>query len=337
MILFSHIHLPATIMMSSSKNLLFFLLCFCLTACQSETKVETKVLHSPYFGLAPTETPQILAPEIISTSLTEYNGTFSPDGREFFYTSEAGGKGHIVYTRLDSLDNWTTPQIASFSGTHSEYDPLFSPDGTSLYFSSERPVNDSSPEGPTHIWRVEKTAAGWGEPIHIPLTGQGDFFSSITTAGDIYFNTWNTGEILKATATDSGYHVSALPEIINSRIDAGDAFISPNEEYLIYRSYYNDGYGRGDLYISFKVNGEWTAPENLGEPINSQSHEMCPFVTTDGKMFIFASDRMADYYASKDLEGLKQKFHSHDNGQLNIYYMSADFIDNMKAKHLTGE
>lgn len=325
------------ILMSATIRFIIIVICYGLSACQTEAEIESRVLRSPYFGLVPTEIPQLLAPEIISTSLTEYNGTFSPDGQEFFYTSEAGGKGHIVYTCLDSFDSWSSPEIASFSGTDSEYDPLFSPDGTSLYFSSERPVNDSSPEGNTHIWQVKRTISGWGEPIQVPLTGQGDYFSSITEIGDIYFNTWNTGKILKATATDSGYQVAELPEIINSRSDVGDPFISPDESYLIYRAFYQEGFGRGDLYISFNLNGEWTAPENLGEPINSRGHEICPFVTNDGKMFIFASDRMADYYASKDLEGLKQKFHSYDNGQLNIYYMSADFIDNMKTKHLTGE
>lgn len=323
--------------MPSSKNLPFFLLCFSLTACQSETKVETRVLHSPYFGLVPTETPQLLAPEIISTSLTEYNGTFSPDGAEFFYTSEAGGKGHIVYTRLDSTNQWTNPQIASFSGKYSEYDPLFSPDGSSLYFSSERPVEDSESRNQTHVWKVDRMIDGWAEPQLIRLSEQGDYFSSITAQGDLYYNIWNTGKILKATQTDTGFVSVELPEIINSRSDVGDPFISPDESYMIYRAFYDEGFGRGDLYISFNIKGQWTAPENLGEPINSRSHEICPYVTTDGQLFIFASDRMNEYYSEQTLEEIQEKSHSYDNGNSNIYYKSADFIQEMKQKHLSKQ
>lgn len=324
-------------MISSPKILTFVLLCFCLNACQEEKNTATKALQSPYFGLVPTETPQLLAPEIISTSLTEYNGTFSRDGTEFFYTSEAGGKGHIVYTILDSTNQWTTPQIASFSGKYSEYDPLFSPDGASLYFSSERPVNDSESRNQTHVWKVDRMIDGWAEPQLIRLSQQGDYFSSVTVQGDLYYNIWNTGKILKATQTDTGFVSAELPEIINSRSDVGDPFISPDESYMIYRAFYNEGFGRGDLYISFNINGQWTAPENLGEPINSRSHEICPFVTTDGKLFIFASDRMNEYYSDQTLEEIQEKSHSHDNGNSNIYYMAADFIQRMKARHLMEE
>jgi len=91
------------------------------------------------------------------------------------------------------------------------------------------------------------------------------------------------------------------------------------------------------LYISFNINGEWTTPENLGEPINSSSHEMCPYVTTDGKFFIWASGRLQSYFSAKAGESLKEwqkKIQSSDNGNLNIYYRSADFIEKMKTKHL---
>lgn len=296
--------------------------------------LQAQQLAAPYFGLIPSNKPQILAPDIISTVLGEYNGTFSPDGREFFYTCEVAGKGQIVYTHLDADEQWSRPEIAAFSGTYSEYDPLFSPDGQQLYFSSQRPLNEAENGGKTHIWFISRTESGWSEPACIPLSDKGDYYSSISQAGNIYFNIWNTGDILKATPSDSGYTTEVLPDIINGKTDVGDPFISPEEDYLIFRAYFNEGYGRGDLYISFNINGAWTQPENLGEPINSQAHEICPYVTTDGKFFIFASDRLQTYYSNESLEGIQQKYRSYDNGNSNIYYMSADFIQVMKAKHI---
>ncbi|MFK7924314.1 MAG: hypothetical protein AB8H47_20320 [Bacteroidia bacterium] len=289
-------------------------------------------LEGPYFGLVPTDTPQMLAPGIISTVLTEYNGTFSPDGNAFFYTSEAAGKGNITYTKLGADNTWTKAEIADFSGKYSEYDPLFSPDGNRLYFSSERPMPQSE-QRTTNIWFVNRTESGWSEPNPLALSGMGDYYSSITQNGDIYFNIWNTGKILKATKTDSTYFTQELPEIINSRSDVGDPFISPNEDYLIYRAFYDEGYGRGDLYISFNIEGNWTKPENLGDQINTNGHEICPYVTADGKMFIFASDRLQEYYSDETLAELQAKYQSYDNGNSNIYYMSAAFIQRMKAKH----
>lgn len=301
--------------------------------CNQPKEQETEKLQGPYFGIVPTDTPQMLAPGIISTMLTEYNGTFSPDGTEFFYTTDAVGKSRIVTTKLGADNVWSQPEIASFSGKHSEYDPLFSPDGSRLYFSSERP-NPQSDQPNTHIWYLNRTESGWSEPNHFPLSGMGDYYSSITQNGDIYYNIWNTGKILKASKTDSNYVSQELPEIINSRTDAGDPFISPNEDYLIYRAYYDEGFGRGDLYITFNIEGNWTKPENLGDQINTNGHEICPYVTTDGKIFIFSSDRLEQYYSDETLAELKAKYQSYDNGNSNIYYMSAAFIEEMKAKHL---
>lgn len=316
-------------------NFLCIICCCCLIiGCEDESTEKDLKLNSPYFGLISTETPQIMGPGIISTELGEYNGTFSPDGKEFFYTSEVAGKGNIVSTKLDLANNWTKPEIASFSGKYSEYDPLFSPDGLKLYFSSERPVDQSGVKNQSNIWFIERNENGWSEPQYLELSGKGDYYSSITNQGNIYFNIWNTGKILKATQTDSGYVSEELPEIINSRSDVGDPFISPEEDYLIFRAYFNEGYGRGDLYISFKINGNWTTPENLGEPINSNAHEICPYVTTDGKLFLFASDRLIKSYSSESVDDLKKKYQSYDNGNSNIYFMSAGFIEKMKKKHL---
>lgn len=139
----------------------------------------------------------------------------------------------------------------------------------------------------------------------------------------------------RALNTPDGYKVEALPEVLNSSNGEGDPFVSPDEDYIIYRGY-NNSLGRGDLYISYNINGDWTAPENLGEPINSSAHEMCPYVTVDGKYFIFSSSRIAEEYeftATENLNAAKNKHHSKDNGELNIYYMSADFIAEKRKKY----
>lgn len=62
---------------------------------------EKPAANLPFFGLQPKELPQILLPGVVSSVLSEYNGTFSPDGTEFFYTSEFNGKGTLVHMKLD--------------------------------------------------------------------------------------------------------------------------------------------------------------------------------------------------------------------------------------------
>lgn len=319
------------------KILIQWLLVAVLLSVASCNRTNSKIeITNPFFGVVPTAFPQLLVPELIASPAEEYNGTFSPDGTEFYYTTDIPENAFITFTELQEDNSWSEPKVASFSGVYSDYDPLFSPDGEKLFFSSSRPAADNMD---SKIWFVERINGGWSEPEPVSLTGSEnrEYYSSLTRKGDIYFNIWSTGNIFKAQKTDSGYKVELLPEIVNGNYDKGDPFISPDEDYLIFRGYRNDSYGRGDLYICFKINGQWTEPENLGEPVNSKANEMCPYVTTDGKIFIFASsriDKKVKINPLDDIQKVHQKFRSSDNGETNIYYMSTDFIEDFRKKHM---
>ncbi|WP_181899482.1 TolB family protein [Flagellimonas nanhaiensis] len=317
---------------------LFLLLILIFSACKQTPQIENPepeaLNKGPFFGVAPTEEPQLLAPELLASPVTEYNGTFNPEGTEFYYTTDIPSNAYITYTQMQEDSTWSPSRIASFSGEFSDFDPLFSPDGNRIYFSSSRPKGDNEN---SKIWYVERQAEGWSKPTRIVLTGEEDneYYSSLTHNGTIYFNIWSKGDMYKAVPKDSIFEVTLLPEIINTGGEKGDPFIDPNEEYLIFRGYDNS-LGKGDLFITYNINGEWTAPENLGEPINSTEHEMCPWVSQDGKLFVFASGRRPESLSAGPTDPI-QKVHevaSYNTGQLNLFYMSTDFIQRMKQKHL---
>jgi len=316
--------------------LLTWLLLLFLIACQKQSKdVTATTYRNPFFGVNPTNTPQLLAPDLLASPAEEYNGAFSPDGKAFYYTTDIPENAFITFTYLQADNTWSKPQVAPFSGYYSDFDPLSSPDGSKLFFSSSRPLPDNQN---SKIWYVERTENGWTEPQSVTLTGSenNEFHSSITTQGDIYFNIWSTGNIYKASPSDTGYVVAALPDSFNADYNQGDPYISPDEDYLIFRGYRGDSYGRGDLYISFKINDSWTEPENLGEPINSAANEMCPMVSPDGKLFIFASSRITERVLPDPLDPItkvQDKFTSYNNGMMNIYYQSADFIAELRKKY----
>ena len=320
------------------QTLALFGLSLLLIGCTPPNEQSSDTLSEPFFGVSPSDSVQVLAPGIVSTSLFEYNGTFSPVGDEFYYTVSLPNRGQVVFMKLGNDNTWSEPKFASFSSEFSEVDPLFSPDGSRLYFTSNRPTSDSTRAGQNHIWYVEKVADGWSEPQLVTLTEIGDFYSSLTHNGDIYFNRWSTGDIYKGMKTDSTYTVERLPDVINLGHSVGDPFISPNEDYLIFRgNNMENSVGAFDLYISFRIDNEWTEPLNLGEPINSTAREICPFITADGSLFIFASNRQIEDFKTAPLHPIatfRDKSQSFDNGAWNIYYTSTAFIDRLKAQSL---
>ncbi len=63
------------------------------------------------------------------------------------------------------------------------------------------------------------------------------------------------------------------------------------------------GFGENDVYRARRLNGQWTAPENLGRPVSSEFREFDPFIAPDESYVIFASTRPgglggADLYVS---------------------------------------
>jgi hypothetical protein len=82
-----------------------------------------------------------------------------------------------------------------------------------------------------------------------------------------------------------------LSNAINSDSYEADIFVAPDESYLIFSADKPGGYGSGDLYISFRnANGIWTDAKNIGNKINADRSEYCPFVTSDGKYFFYTKE-----------------------------------------------
>ncbi|HND89463.1 MAG TPA: SPOR domain-containing protein, partial [Saprospiraceae bacterium] len=57
---------------------------------------------------------------------------------------------------------------------------------------------------------------------------------------------------------------------------------------MLFSSLRPGGFGGWDIYVSNFVSGEWSAPRNLGSPLNTQGNEVTPFY--DGNNLYFSSD-----------------------------------------------
>lgn len=55
-----------------------------------------------------------------------------------------------------------------------------------------------------------------------------------------------------------------------------------------------------DIYVSYKKNGIWTAPENLGPPVNTDEHDAAIALSPDGsQLFIYKGEGEGDIYLSR--------------------------------------
>ncbi|MFT3908242.1 MAG: hypothetical protein QM737_02355 [Ferruginibacter sp.] len=279
---------------------------------------------------------EIFGNDIISTGLSERDFALSPDGTEIFYTlqSPQGIFQTMLYLKKDNKGNWSKPAIAPFAGKFSDLEPAFTADGKQLFFSSNRPLNGSETKD-FDIWVVEKENGKWGDPHNIgsPVNTTADeFYPSVAKNGNLYFtaaykNAVGKEDIWFAIRENGKYNEPVcLDTNVNSRTYEFNAFVSPDEDYIIFTSYgRKDDKGKGDLYMSIKdASGKWLPARNL-TMLNSNKMDYCPFVSFDKKILFFTSERntlQSSYPAAIKLDDLVRSFASPQNGGGDIYWVS---------------
>jgi Tol biopolymer transport system component len=305
-------------------------LIFCLSVdCAAQSR------HA-YASDKPISEPVMFGEGVISTPLDELNACFTPDGETIYYCINAPSNriGVIMFSQFEK-GKWRSPQVAPFSGQYTDYDPFISPDGKRLFFISNRPLEGKPVEGKRpnfDIWVVEKNKTGWSAPTNLgaPVNNDADqYYPSIAANGTLYFSTIKQGDkggfdLYRAGFVDGKYtEPEKLSDAVNSQFTEIDACIAPDESFIVFASYNRpEELGRGDLYISYQQNGEWTPAKNLGEKINSNAREYCPILSPDGKYFFFTSFRgFADKPLDKAVthEQLVQHLGSPWNGTGNVY------------------
>ncbi len=261
---------------------------------------------------------KIFAPNFISTEEYEFGSVFNRAQTEFYYGVNVNGRNEIRFSeRLDG--RWNKPRVLLADGKYGYNDPFLSPDENRLYFISDRALDGQGGSKDIDIWYIERDLDGWSEPInagpninseaeeyYISFTRDGTmFFATNVNAPedrnrrdhDIYSSKFIDGTFQPALALGSG---------VNTSNYEADVFVDPDLSYLIFCSTRPEGMGRGDLYISFMgPDGKWSEATNMGTKVNSSSHELCPFVTADGKFLLYTSDEDIYWISTEIIQELR--------------------------------
>ena len=300
-------------------------------------KDDTSVLKGPYLGQEPPGmTPEVFAPGIISTGFDELFGSFTPDGKEFYYI--LGGEPIWTILVLKEKNGvWTKPEVTSFSPKYRGKFCL-SPDGNKIVLTSLRPLNGKgAPSKEFHTWIVERTKTGWSEPKLIKILDHA-FAPSLAANGNMYFFIHHQGrQDLYMSKFLSGRYTEpvSLGNAVNSAQDEFDPFIAPDEKYLMFTS---NRTGNNGIYICYKKkDGSWTQAKHMGPEINSMDWVNVGSVTPDGKyIFLFGIKSNYKSYSEKPLsyEEKIEILSGPGNGSIDIYWVDAKIIEELKPEEL---
>lgn len=260
--------------------------------------------------------------------------TISQNGKIAYFSLQSGLSEVSVLVQVEKVNNvWSNPQLLPFSGKYKDLEPFLSPDNLRLYFASNRPLSAKQNEPKDFdIWYVERENKHqtWGAPINIgkPInTDLDEFYPSISNNLHLYFTKAEPNKkdniYVSRWKNDTYSTPQELSENINTNGYEFNAYIAPDESYIIFTGYAREnGLGSGDLYISYKnKDGKWKPAVSMGKTTNSKQMDYCPFVHTATNTLYFTSKRSVFESVNdfKDINEVIIELNKSENGKSKIY------------------
>lgn len=286
--------------------------------------------EQPFFGLQPPGmVPKPFAPGIINTNADEAVYSFMAGGTVFIISREepqTDEEGRAVYgnyiTELRD-GRWTEFRPVELVTGPSDPTVSLEPGDDAIYFGERKGPEGGkeSADSDINIWMVRRTEDGFsnarmiGPPISTEVN---DIWPSVTADGTIYFFSEREGgvgkdDIYMARLVEGEYRqVESIGEPVNTPEYEIDPFIALDESYLIFGSNGLGGFGGIDLFISFRdEDGSWSEPVNMGDEINTDTHDERPYVTRDGRYLFFST---------------------YKSGNLDVYWVDAAVIEDLRPR-----
>ncbi|MGC9373694.1 MAG: TolB family protein [Bacteroidales bacterium] len=326
-------------------SLIIILAGLVLFSCQKEKE---QALTGLYLGQnLPGDSAELFAPGIVSTGMSERDIAIYPDGSEIYFCRNIGNHKFATIFYSKQVDGKRKQsEVLEFcrNPNYTYIEPFISPDGDKLFFVSNMNEDGGKPRS-ADVWVSERLNGHWDKPSNLgePVNSDKDeYFPSITNDGTLYLTKPDESgrEYIFRYQYEEGKYVKGekLIEHVNCGVARYNALISPDESFIIVPAFgMDDSFGGTDYYIVFRnENDEWSKPVNMNEKINSANPcEWSAAFSPDRKYLFFMSARgMTNNQLPPELNAktFHQRRNSPQNGNSDIYWIKADFIDELKKK-----
>ena len=249
----------------------------------------------------------------INSSAGELQPALSPDGLSLFFNSNRTGGlglGDIWVARRECADcPWGTPvNVTALNSSSLDGGPALSRDGHLLFFHSGRPGG----QGDNDIYMSRRANPNddfaWepptllGDDVNTALLENKPFYlqSGEAGAGNLYFNRGPASGVLNdlyyAPVTRDGETrgpAVLIAELSDAATTEMASMVRADGRELFFVSDRVPSVGLLDMWVSTRrsVHEPWSAPENLGAPMNSAFSEQHPYLSRDGRTLVFTSTR----------------------------------------------
>lgn len=319
-------------------------------------KKAAKYLDNSRFAHEAVQNPVPFEPQRLSNAINsdrlEYTPMPSIDGQSLVFTRRIGGQEDFYISTKDSSGHYTAAQpIDDLNTPYNEGAHTLSADGKIMIFTS---CDRRDSEGGCDLYYTRRKNGTWIEPINMgPVINSPAWESQPSLSSDgqiLYFSSNRKGGLggndiwvsVRAGDRNGWTKPVNLGAPINTMGNDESPFIHADGYTLYYRSNGLPGMGDFDMYVARRgANAiSWSAPKNLGYPINTIGNEGALSVSLDGTTAYFTSDADdLDDERRSDLDIYTFEMPPHARPQL-ATYLKVHIVDAVtgapiSTKHIT--
>ncbi|MEP1035121.1 OmpA family protein [Ekhidna sp.] len=244
-------------------------------------------------------------PDEINRFKLQYLPAITIDNATMFYTKRDFVKGDedIVVSYFKN-NSWSPAESVSsrINSPLNEGACTVSADGRMMIFTS---CDGANSLGSCDLYITKKSGDVWSRPKNLGKPINSIYWESqpsLSADGKtLYFSSNRTGgfggrDIWVSYHTDGKWSTPKnLGQSINTRSDETTPFIHPNGVSLYLSANGYPGMGGYDLYVASKNDTVWSAPKNLGYPINTHKDEVAIVIGADGETAYFAKEEQKNF------------------------------------------
>ena len=244
----------------------------------------------------------------LNTDSDDFGPSISTDGSEMILTSSRSN-GHPanefgtfdcdIYTSTLVDGKWSTPKqvTGSVNSLMDDVSDNLSFDGTKMLLHRES-------GGQKDVYESKLKGASWTDPVifNFQISSQkaNEQYACYSDDGwSLYFTRDNDTRAngfdiynSKMQSKLNQDYMAATPMItMNSKFDDGPIYLHIDGETMYIASKGNESLGGYDIFISKKYRGAWSAPVNMGYPINTPYDDFFFAATANGKFAYISSNR----------------------------------------------
>lgn len=239
----------------------------------------------------------------VNTETSEYYPTLTIDGKQLIFTRRVDHMNEDFFgSDLGADGKWGKAKLlaGNINSNLNEGAQNISLDGKWLVFTG---CNFPEGYGSCDLYISYLTPTGWSFPENLGGKVNTEDWESAPSLSpdkrDLYFASrrpdgYGGSDIYVCHLLPNGKfgQPENMGPTINTIGDESCPFIHADNQTLYFTSNGHPGYGDDDLFMTRKgPKGQWSAPKNLGFPINTIEKEGSLVISADGKTAYYASDR----------------------------------------------